>query len=408
MACLDGIQEDIAAIRRDLHRHPEVMYETKRTSALVADYLEGWGLEVTRGVGPHFGMGVVGVLRGAASEGGRTVVLRADMDALPLEEQTGAVYSSRRAGVMHACGHDAHTAMLLGAARALSRHKDNLPGTVKFVFQPAEEGALPSPLDGRMTSGGRDMIDAGVLEGADICFAMHVWPDLPAGTAGVHRAYAMAASTHFTIRFHGMPGHHSSPHLAADALMMAVQFAAGMKSFMATAVDPLEPAVLAFGSLHAGAAINAIAGESEIKGTFRAFDPATVERVTRELERLSQSTAEAHAGTRDIQLRVGTALRNDAAAAELALRAAESVLGESRALRLETPSLAGEDFALYAQQVPSAFLFLGVRNEAEGIVYPLHHPQFDLDERVLVPGAKLHVQFALEALGCKGHPQGEA
>lgn len=392
---IDSLEEELISIRRELHQHPELLFDVHRTSAHVAEWLEQWGLEVRRHVGKHFGMGVVGILKGERP--GRTVLLRADMDALPIHEENDLPYRSRLDGKMHACGHDVHTTMLLGAANALSRFKEHLRGTVKFVFQPAEEGAKPSPLDGRLISGGRDMVEAGVLDGVDLCYALHVWPELPVGTIGVHSKYAMAASSHFTVEFQGATGHHSTPQLAVDAILMVSQFITEMKVMMASEINPLEPAVLSYGTLHAGTAINTIADNSVLTGTFRAFDKETVDKIRHALENRSQSIAESYGGTRSVRLRVGTALRNHPEAVRQVMEAGSRVLGAERTILMDTPSLAGEDFALYVEQVPGAFAFIGVGNADKGIVHSIHHPQFDVDERVLIHGAKLHVQLVLQA-----------
>ncbi|MNK27102.1 putative hydrolase YxeP [compost metagenome] len=395
LAYIDTLKEELTLIRRDIHQHPEVLFDVPRTAGMVAELLEQYGLEVQRHVGRHFGSGVVGLLHG--SREGRTVLLRADMDALPIQEETGAEYSSRHAGIMHACGHDAHTAMLLGAAKALSRFRDELHGTVKFVFQPAEEGTQQLQSDGRLISGGRDMIEAGILEGVDMCFAMHVWPDLPAGTLGLHKKEAMAASSHFTVRFHGVSGHHSSPHLAADAILMAAQFINEIKLAMTTIVDPLEPVVLSFGTLNAGTVLNAIADKSEIKGSFRAFHPAVVDQITHKIQRTAEVIALQHGGTSEVVQRTGTLLSNDSHVRHLAEQAGHVVFGKLGIKELR-PILAGEDFALYTDQIPGTFAFLGSSGEGYNPVYPIHHPKFELDESILTLGAKLHVQFVFEAM----------
>lgn len=395
LAYIDTLKEELTQIRRDIHQHPEVLFDVPRTAGKVAELLEQYGLEVHRHVGWHFGSGVVGLLHG--SKEGRTVLLRADMDALPIQEETGAQYRSRHAGIMHACGHDAHTAMLLGAAKALSRFRNELHGTVKFVFQPAEEGTRQLESDGRLISGGRDMIEAGILKDVDTCFAIHVWPDLPAGTLGLHKKEAMAASSHFTVRFHGVSGHHSSPHLAADAILMAAQFINEIKLAMTTMVNPLEPAVLSFGTLNAGTVLNAIADHSEIKGSFRAFHPAVVDKITHRIQRTAELIALQHGGTSEVIQRTGTVLNNNGHVRHLAEQAAHIVFGKLRVQELR-PILAGEDFALYTEQVPGTFAFLGSSPVGSDPVYPIHHPKFELDESILTLGAKLHVQFVFEAM----------
>ncbi|THF75389.1 amidohydrolase [Cohnella fermenti] len=395
MAYIRSLKEELIDIRRDLHRYPEVLFDVDRTAAKVAAYLTELGLDVREGVGKHFGKGVIGTLD--SGRPGPVIVLRADMDALAIREENTFEHRSRNEGAMHACGHDAHTAMLLGAAKALARFREQWRGTVRFVFQPAEESALPSPLDGRMISGGKDMIEDGALAGADYAFALHVQPSLPVGTLGIHRRESMAASTHFRIAFQGLNGHHSTPHLAVDALSMAAQFVTDVKIAVATELDPMQPAVFAFGTLHAGTAINAIAGESELSGTYRVFRTEDVDKLHRVLETRAAAIAGAYGGGYTSQYRLGTPLINDPAAVELSLRAGRRILGEGNVVVLEKPSLAGEDFALYLREVPGAFAFLGVADPARETMHPVHHPLFDLDESALPLGAGMFLQWVREA-----------
>lgn len=389
-------ESDLIRIRRELHAYPEVLFDVDHTTTLIIGLLRKWGLEVKSEVGKHFGQGVVGILHGSAT--GETIVLRADMDALPIQEEHDYDYASQREGYMHACGHDAHTAMLLGAAKVLSEHREQIRGTIKFVFQPAEEGALRSPIDGRWISGGRDMIEDGILQGVSKSFAMHVWPDLPVGQIGIHSGTAMAASCHFSIHFQGTSGHHSTPHLASDAIIMAARFVNDMQIFMTTGINPTEAKVLSFGKLHAGTVKNVIASESEVTGTFRAFRTETVERITKAIADYAHSIACLHGGKVTITQRTGTVLNNEASVVQQARQAAEPIFGKENILALEQPFLAGEDFALYTQHRPGVFAFIGCRSQNATSAYPLHHPKFDIDESVLLLGAKMHIQFALDAL----------
>ncbi|RXZ83120.1 amidohydrolase [Paenibacillaceae bacterium] len=393
IAHLDAYENQMISIRRELHRYPESMFDVERTATVVAQQLEAWGLEVKRGVGKRFKAGVVGILRGG--QDGRTIMLRADMDALHIQELSDSTYRSLRDGFMHACGHDAHTAMLLGAAYALSKERASLSGTVRFVFQPAEEGARPCPEDGSLVSGSRDLIDDGVLGDAELGFGLHVWPDLPTGKIGLREGYMMAASSHFTYEFQGLAGHHAAPHLAADALMMTAQFVIEAKTALAAQWNPLVPAVLSFGTMHAGTVLNAIAEKGTVTGSYRTFGTDAVQRIKHLLEQRAQSVASSFGGTYTSRFRLGTALLNDADTVGIAARAAAHI--GAAVQWLETPSLAGEDFSLYAEQIPCAFAFLGIGNESLGIVHPLHHPRFDVDERALKIGAKLHMLFVLEA-----------
>ncbi len=394
-AWTDTLESDLSRIRRHLHRYPELMFDVDQTMSLIAGLLRKWDIELHEQVGRHFHKGVIGILRG--SQPGPVVLLRADVDALPIHEQNTVAYASTREGIMHACGHDAHTAMLLGAARVLAAEREQLYGTIIFAFQPAEEGAQPSPLDGRLISGGRDLIEDGILEHVDQVFALHVWPQLETGQLGIHNDVAMAASSHFTITFHGTSGHHSTPHLASDSIMMAARFINDIKLFVATQIDPLEATVLSFGTLHAGTVKNAIAGKSELTGTFRSFHPQTVERITSAIQLYAEQIAAQHGGTAEIVQRTGTVLRNDPIVVQQVKAAAAEVFGLSGIQPLE-PVLAGEDFALYTQQRPGAFAFIGCRAPEQQEVYPLHHPRFDIDENVLLLGTRLHVQFARRAL----------
>lgn len=400
LSYIETLEEELIRIRRDIHRHPELKFDVDRTAGTVARLLKEWGLEVETGVGPHFGKGVVGILRGGP---GKTVLLRADMDALPMQEQNDCSYRSVHDGVMHACGHDVHTAMLLGAAKALSRFRQELLGTVKFIFQPCEEGPAVSPVDGRLISGARDMIEAGILEGVDLCFGLHVAPGLPVGTVGVHPKHAMAGGAGFRVEFQGKSGHHSTPHLAVDAILMVAQFIAEMKTVMASEINPLAPAVLSFGTLHAGTARNVIAENSVVDGSFRTFDPAVSARIKEAIERRARNIADSCGGKAIAEAGIGgTGVVNHREAVKLVLRAGREALGGEHTFLLETPTLAGEDFSQYLQQVTGAFAFIGVGNPERGIIQSVHHPRFDVDERVLVHGAKLHVQLVKEALGSAG------
>lgn len=392
------LQDEMIEHRRDLHAHPELLYDVVRTSGKVAELLEEWGITVRRNVGKHFGMGVVGLLQGLAGNGS-TLLLRADMDALPIREGNELPYKSVNDGIMHACGHDAHTAILLGAARTLAAFRERLSGTVIFVFQPAEEGAVKSPLDGRLLSGGRDLIEDSVLEGVDYAYALHVMPELPVGTLGIHPHYAMAASSHFKVGFQGTSGHHSAPHQAVDAIQMAARYIGEINGMMANRIDPQEAAVLAFGTLQAGTAFNVIAEHSELTGTFRAFTKSTVAAITNGLQRHASAIAESYGGKYKLELREGIAVVNNAEAVQQVLHAARAVLGEDQVILLEQPSLAGEDFGWYLEKVPGAFAFIGCGNKEKGIVHAIHQPQFNIDEAMLVHGARILVRLAIQHNG---------
>ncbi|MCR8656205.1 M20 metallopeptidase family protein [Paenibacillus endoradicis] len=390
----DTLQEELVLVRRDLHRHPELLYQTDRTASIVVTLLEQWGIDVTHNVGPHFGKGVVGTLRGGAGNG-PTILFRADMDALPIEELNEIDYRSNYPGIMHACGHDAHTAMLLGLAKTLAAHRDRLIGEFRFIFQPAEEGAMPSPLDGRLLSGGRDMIEAGILEGVDRCYALHVWPELQVGTLGVHVHYAMAASSHFQVVFSGIGGHHSTPHLAVDAIQMSASYISAVNGMMTYGIDPTESAVLVFGTIQAGTVINAIAEQSVITGTFRAFSKETVSSITNGLDQHAKAIANVYGGSYELVIREGIAVVNDAEAVKDVLRVGSAIFGSEQVQIIDRPSLAGEDFGWYLDRVPGAFVLLGCRNAELAITAGLHKSHFNLDESSLTQGVRLLAHLAI-------------
>lgn len=393
---VESLKDEIVGLRRDFHRFPETLFDVPRTAAKIAEYLSKLELKVHTQVGNHFGMGVIGVLD--SGRPGPTVVLRADMDALPIMEENQYVFRSEREGYMHACGHDAHMAMLLGAAKTLVSFRDQISGVVKFVFQAAEESAISSPIDGRMISGSKDILESGIVDDADLCFALHVWPKLPLGTVGIHYNHAMAASTHFHVTFQGLNGHHSTPHLAIDALSMATQFITDVKIAVATELDPFETSVLCFGTLHAGTAINAIAGESKLSGTYRVLNHAMVGKLQGILESRAAAIANAYRGSYSSQYRLGTPLINHEVAVKLSVQAVNAALGEDKLIHLDEPSLAGEDFALFVERIPGAFAFLGIGETNNNDVYPLHHPLFDVNEEALTVGSKIFVQWVIQSI----------
>lgn len=393
---VESLKDEIVGLRRDFHRFPETLFDVPRTAAKIAEYLSKLDLNVHTQVGNHFGMGVIGVLD--SGRPGPTIVLRADMDALPITEENQYAFQSEREGYMHACGHDAHMAMLLGAAKTLVSFRDQISGVVKFVFQAAEESAISSPIDGRMISGSKDILESGIVDDADLCFALHVWPELPLGTVGIHHNHAMAASTHFHVTFQGLNGHHSTPHLAIDALSMATQFITDVKIAVATELDPFETSVLCFGTLHAGTAINAIAGESKLSGTYRVLNHAMVGNLQGILESRAAAIANAYRGSYSSQYRLGTPLINHEVAVRLSVQAVNAALGEDKLVHLDKPSLAGEDFALFVERIPGAFAFLGIGETNNNDVYPLHHPSFDVNEEVLTVGSKLFVQWVIQTI----------
>ena len=374
--------EDIVTLRRDIHREPELGFDTEKTAEKVLDALDGLPLEIQTGVAQN---GVVATLGGGGGDG-PTVALRADMDALPIHEATDLPFASEIDGKMHACGHDGHTSMLVGAARALCQDhlRERLSGTVRFVFQPAEEGY----------AGGRAMIEEGVAEDVRQIFALHLWPGLKFGVAATKAGPIMAASDAFEIKVKGSGGHGAMPHLTTDAVAIAAQIVTALQTIVSREVDPVEPAVLTVGEIGAGSAFNIIPETARLGGTVRTLNTELRERMPERIEELARGVAKGMRG--DVKLDYDFSYPvtgNDAGAARLALGVAGELFGEERAVELDNPSMGAEDFAFFLEKVPGAFIWLGV-----GDVSNLHTPQFSFEEEILPQGAALLVALALEAL----------
>ncbi|QYJ16405.1 Hippurate hydrolase [Rubrobacter xylanophilus DSM 9941] len=372
--------EEIVALRREIHREPELGFETAKTAAKVLAALEGLPLEVETGVAQN---GVVATLRGA--EDGPVVGLRADMDALPIREETGLPFASEVEGRMHACGHDGHTSMLVGAARVLSGMRERLAGEVRFLFQPAEEGG----------GGGRVMVEEGALEGVDWVYALHLWPGLPFGVASTAGGPTMAAADAFEITVRGRGGHGAMPHLTADAVVSAAHVVAALQTLVSREADPTEPAVLTVGQIEAGSAFNIIPESARLTGTVRTVDEELRRRMPRRIEELARGVARGMRAEASLEYTFSYPVtRNDPEAAGFALGVASELFGEEAAVEASRPSMAAEDFAFMLEAVPGAYIWLGV-----GDVPGLHTPRFSFDERVLPRGAALLAALALARLG---------
>ena len=373
--------EQIVALRRDIHREPELGFDTERTAKKVLAALDGLPLDIEMGVARN---GVVATLRRGE---GPTVALRADMDALPIEEETGLPFSSWIGGRMHACGHDGHTSMLVGAAHALSREdlRDRLNGAVKFVFQPAEEGG----------GGGRVMVDEGVADEVSSIFALHLWPGLPFGKVATKAGPIMAAADAFEMEIIGSGGHGAMPHLAADAVVIAAQVVTALQTVVSREVDPVEPAVLTVGEIGAGTAFNIIPEKARIGGTVRTLNPDLRRRIPGRMEAVARGIAKGMRGDANLDYIFSYPVTaNDEGAACRALDVAEELFGGHSVLELSNPSMGAEDFAYFLEKVPGAFIWLGVGEDVAG----LHTPQFAFDEEILPRGSALLAALALEAL----------
>jgi amidohydrolase len=371
-----GEQDELVAMRRDLHRHPELRYEEFRTSAIAARRLADLGYAVTSGIA---GTGVVGILEGAGP--GPCVLLRADMDALPVQEANTHEYRSTRPGVMHACGHDAHVAIGLGTARRMAATRDAWRGTIKYVFQPAEEGGM----------GAKKMIEAGLLESprVDAAFGLHVWNDIPCGALSVSEGPVMASVDEFFITIRGQGGHAARPHQAIDPVVCAAHLITALQTIVSRTASPFENLVISVTQLDGGTSFNVIPETVELRGTVRTFGGRVFDQAPERLTAIARGVALALGCEAEVRYeRQSPPLVNDRAMTEQMRVAADDIFGAanvSSGLR----TMGGEDFAFIAERIPSCFAFLGIRNEAKGIATALHSPRFDLDEDALLPGVAL-------------------
>ncbi len=374
-----AMYEELVACRRDLHRHPELAFEEVRTAGIIADELRRLGLEVQTGVGKT---GVVGILEGAAD--GPTVLYRADMDALPIEEENDVEYVSTVPGKMHACGHDGHVAIGLGIARLLSRHREQMHGRVKFAFQPAEEGGA---------GGARAMIKAGLLDDPEpvVVLGIHLWNTLPLGTVGVAEGAIMSGSSFFTLMINGLGGHAAMPHTTIDPVACAGQLVTALHNIVGRKMDSMAGAViLSVTSVRSSSeAYNVIPAHVEVRGTFRTFNAYTSELLEQHIRSVSQSMCEAMGCSVDISIRHSTIpTMNDPTVVARARRAFTQVCEDS-CLDPTVRTMASEDVSYLLDDVPGMYVLLGSANAELGLDYGHHHPRFDFDENALPLGVAL-------------------
>ena len=385
LTAAQGIHDRLIAWRRHFHAHPELGEHEEQTARYVADELRSLGYEPRERFGDTFG--VVADLRppAASSGAGPAIALRADMDALPIQEETGVDYASQKPGLMHACGHDAHVAMLLGAAQLLGQRRGDLRRGVRLIFQPAEEGP----------GGAAPMIAGGVLDGVEAVFGLLIWSEMPLGTLGTRPGAFMSSTNRLHVVVHGKGGHAAMPHQCVDPVVAAAQIIMALQTVVSRGIAMTDSAVVSVTCLQAGSASNIVPEFAELRGTVRTLSQATRATVLARIRQLAAGVAAAHGATADITLEDGyPALVNDPGIVDRALHAARQI-GFTPDQLLTLPAQAGaEDFAYYAQKVPAAFLFLGARNEAKGCAYPHHHPRFNIDEDALPLGAALLAAFA--------------
>jgi len=376
-------KELVINTRRDLHRIPEVGYTEKKTSTYVADYLNREGLAVQTGIAQF---GVVGLLN--TGRPGPTLLIRADMDALPVQEETGLEFASTHDGVMHACGHDAHMAMGLAAATVLNKIKDQISGTVKFVFQPAEEGP----------GGAEPMIKEGVMENPKVDYALgcHVWPEIPEGTIGVRSGPFMAAMDRYDLKIIGKGGHGAMPHLCVDALEVGTQVVSALQRISSRHINPLEPVVVTVGSFYAGTAFNIIAGEAVLNGTTRTFDLDIWHSWGERLEKVIRGVCESMGADFEFKFSKGyPPTINDNAMADLVRRCAAEVVGPDKVIE-PAKTMGGEDMSFFLQQSKGCFYLLGTGRDGGP---PIHNSKFTFNEDILALGVETHCRFALALLG---------
>ena len=369
MAEAKAMRAELIERRRDFHRHPELAFEELRTAGIVADELGQLGLEVQTGVGKT---GVIGILEGAGD--GPTLLYRADMDALPIEEENSADYASSESGKMHACGHDGHTAIALGIAKLLSNHRRRLNGRVKFVFQPAEE----------VGGGALAMIEDGALESPspDRALGIHLWNDLEVGKVSVVSGPVMSGAGMFEITVTGRGGHGAMPHQTADPIVCAAQMITALQSIVSRNADPLDTVVLSIGKIGGGSARNVIPQSVTFGGSFRIFREDTRAMVAARIHEIAAGTATAMGCRADVTLGagIGAVVNDDEVAAHT--RAVFASLGDVVSA-VEQPWMASEDVGLLMERSPSAYLLVGSANHERELDYPHHHPRFDFDEDVL-------------------------
>jgi amidohydrolase len=376
-------------MRRDFHAHPELGFHEVRTAGIVAQELNKLGLEFNTGIA---GTGVVALLEGAKP--GPVILVRADMDALPIVEETGAAYASQNPGVMHACGHDAHTAVLLTVAKMLLAHRDELAGTVKFMFQPAEEGL----------GGAEGMIAAGVLENpkVDRVLALHVWNEQPVGWFGISNGPILAGAEIFTIKVEGKGGHGASPHLSIDPVLASAQIINALQGIVARNVEPLKTAVVSVTTIHGGEAFNVIPPAVEMTGTIRTFEPQVRERVLQRFEETVHGVAGAMGCTASIKMeRVSPATVNQAETSSHVQACARQLFPDAKVETGNNITMGAEDFAFLLEKVPGCFFFIGSANPEKGLDAGHHHPKFDFDEVILPCATALMTASVIDLMSGK-------
>ncbi len=379
-----GLQEELIGLRRDFHMYPELGFEEHRTAGLAASYLEECGLEISR----MAKTGVIGLLRG--KQEGKTLLLRADMDALPIREQNDLPYKSRHEGIMHACGHDGHTAMLLVAAKILCGYRDKLKGNIKFVFQPNEEDA-----------GAYLMVEEGVMENpvVDAAAGLHLWSGLESGTVDICAGPVMAASHYFYLAVKGLGGHAGQINKAVDPIMVGSAIVQAVQAMQTRELDPLQPVSIVFTGFKAGYNTTIVPEQAALQGSIR-FLSADGSGIKNSFSRVVAEVCSAHRAGFELEYKVGNEMvSNDPEMAVLAREAALASLENEKALTAGFRSMGGEDFSEFSSRVPSIFYFIGSGSKDKKTDYSHHHPCFNIDESALLTGAEVQIRLALKYFG---------
>lgn len=380
-----SIENWVVDIRRRLHQCPELLYELHETAGIVTEVLDGLGIPYQSGIAE------TGILATIGTGESPCVMLRADMDALPIEEDVDVDFKSRNPGKMHACGHDCHTAMLLGAAKILKQQEAELKGTVKLCFQPAEEGG----------AGAKRMCDDGIMQNpkVDKVFGIHVWPMIPTGQLTGRPGPFLAAANSFRITVKGKGGHAAMPHLAIDPVTTSAQIVSQSQTIVSREQDPLEAAVISFTTIHGGSAFNVIPAEVVIEGTIRSLSTEGHQKLTKRLDSIAKAIAEAHHCEAEFEVtgEPYPVTSNDDELWSEVHTMGESVVGKGN-FQTCAPMMGGEDFAFYGEFAKTCFVALGSGNEAKGCTFGLHHPKFKADESAFPIGTALHVAFVKDHL----------
>ncbi|TCP21075.1 amidohydrolase [Scopulibacillus darangshiensis] len=384
-AAAESVREEVIEWRRHLHRNPELSYKEEKTSQFIYEILQSFGdLEISRPTKYSVMARLIG------SKPGRTLAIRADIDALPIEEENKFDFVSQNPGVMHACGHDGHTAMLLGTAKILSGMKDQIKGEVRFFFQHAEE---------HFPGGAQEMVDAGVMNGVDFVIGAHLMSDLEVGKVGIAYGPMMASTDGFWITVKGKGGHGGMPHDTVDSIVIGAQVVSNLQHVVSRNIDPLDNVVLTIGKFVGGEAGNVIANSVEIHGTVRSFDEKYRESMPKLMERVLKGITEAHGASYDLKYEHGyRPVINDEDITKVIEETICEVYGDETVERLK-PKMGAEDFSAFQQKAPGAYYHIGARNEEKGITYPHHHPLFTFDEDAMEYGVNIFVNAVFKFLG---------